>query len=87
MCLQRRERGVRSSLSLRFATDDGVSQTVSLFGFGSLRKTGERLTDDSIQLGPNLVRGRSFEGDELRARRGLGRVMVKERRGSLVELA
>jgi hypothetical protein len=57
-----------------------------LFGLGSLRKTRERLTDDGIQLGPNLVRGRSFEGDELRARLGLGCVIVEERRGSFVEL-
>ena len=86
MDLQHGERGVSSLLSL-LAADDGVGQTMSLFGFDSLRKTGERLTDDGIQLGPNLVRSRTFEGDELRARRGLGRVMVKERRGSLVELA
>ena len=59
---------------------------MSLFGLGSFRKAREGLTDDSIQLRPNLVRSRPFQGDELRARRGLGRVVVEERRGSLVEL-
>ena len=85
MCLQRRECGVGSLLSLRLATDDGVGQTVSLFRLDPLRKAWKRLTDDSIQVGPNLVRGRPSEGNELRARRGLGCVIVKERRGSLVE--
>ena len=84
MCLQRRERGVSSLLSL-LATDDSVGQTISLFGLGPLRKAGECLTDNCIQLGPDFVRSRSFEGDEFRARRGLGCVIVEERGGSLVE--
>lgn len=85
MSLQRRERGVSSLLPL-VATDEGVDQTMSLFRFSPLRKSGERLADDGIQLGPNLVRSRSFEGDKFRARRGLRRVKVEEGGGSLVEL-
>jgi len=56
-----------------------------LLGFGSLAKAGERLTDDGVQMGPNIVRGRSFEGDELRARRWLAHVVVEKRRCSLVK--
>ena len=59
---------------------------MSLLRFGSLVEAGERLTDDGIQLGPNIVRGRSFESDEFRARRWLAGIVVEKRRGSLIKL-
>ena len=47
VCLQHWERGVSSLLSI-LAADDGIGQTMPLFGLGSLRKAGERLANDSI---------------------------------------
>ena len=52
--LQHRERGINPLLPLLTA-DDGVSQAMPLLWIGSLSEAGERLTDNGIQLGPNVV--------------------------------
>ena len=85
ICLKRGEGGVRSLLLL-LAAENRIRKTVSPLGLSSFGKAREGLTDNCFQLRPNLVRSRPFQGDELRDRRGLGRVVVKERGGSLVEL-
>ena len=76
--LQNRQRGVDLLLPL-VAVKNRIGKTVSLFGLSSFREAGERLTDNSIQLRPNLIRSRPFQGNKFRTRRRLGHVVVKER--------